>query len=152
MSDIIGFHLVETNLTLKKKKVVRSWVEKVIAAHHHYPGQLDFIFCSDNYLSSINKTYLNHDEFTDIITFNYNIGQQISGDIFISVERVAENAADLSIPFEKELARVMIHGVLHLLGYKDKTTAEMKAMRTAEDTYLSWLPEPLVVSRETTSS
>lgn len=149
MKSPIGFHSISGNFELKKKAVVRSWLEKVMSAHHHYPGHLDFIYCSDNYLLEINKEYLSHDDYTDIITFNYNIGQQISGDIFISTERVADNAVDLNIPFEKELARVMIHGVLHLLGYNDKSPEDQEKMRNAEDYYLQWLEAPLHVSSET---
>jgi probable rRNA maturation factor len=149
MKSPIGFHSVSGDFDLKKKAVVRSWLERVMSAHHYYPGQVDFIYCSDNYLLEINKEYLSHDDFTDIITFNYNIGQQISGDIFISVDRVTENAADLNLPFEKELARVMIHGVLHLLGYNDKSPEEQEKMRTAEDYYMQWLESPLHVSRGT---
>ncbi len=103
-------------------------------------GDLNYIFCSDNYLNTINKKYLNHEDFTDIITFNYNHDDKISGDIFISVERVKENALTEGVDFETELKRVMIHGVLHLCGYNDKTDQEKNTMRAKEDYYLNLHP------------
>lgn len=100
-------------------------------------GDISVIFCSDNYLLEMNREYLNHDYFTDIITFDYVEDDVISGDLFISWERVADNAQQLNVPFEQELYRVVLHGVLHLVGYKDKTKEEQKLMREKEDYYLT---------------
>lgn len=103
-------------------------------------GDLNFIFCSDEYLLAINKTYLKHDYFTDIITFNYNEGDTVSGDIYISTDRIAENAKERNFPLELELRRVMIHGILHLLGYDDKDPASRAIMRAQEDFCLTLHP------------
>ena len=103
-------------------------------------GELNFIFCNDQYLLEINQQYLNHNTYTDIITFNHSDDKgTIEGDIFISLDRVAENSSTLDIPFELELHRVMIHGVLHLVGYSDKTTPQKNEMRKKEDESLSLL-------------
>ena len=99
-------------------------------------SRLHIIFCSDDYLLDINKKYLNHDYFTDIITFNYNENNTIIGDLFISVDRVKENAKELKVDFNNELFRVIIHGVLHLCGYNDKTQDQLKEIRTKEDEFL----------------
>ncbi len=99
-------------------------------------GELNLVFCSDDYLLEINKKHLNHDYYTDIITFDYSIGNKISGDLLISVDRVKENAKNFSVSFSQELNRVVIHGVLHLCGYKDKTEDEKKQMRNLENKYL----------------
>lgn len=102
-------------------------------------GFLNIIFCSDEYLLDINKQYLDHDYYTDIITFQYDETDNVSSDIFISLDRVAENASDLSVPFENEFYRIIIHGVLHLSGYKDKEEADKLIMTQKEDKYLSYL-------------
>lgn len=107
-----------------------------------YVGSINFIFCSDIYLLQINQQYLNHDNYTDIITFdNSELQLEISGDIFISIERVYENSKKFSGSFLSELYRVMIHGILHLIGYKDKSNKDKDAMRRKEDYYLSLLPD-----------
>lgn len=100
-------------------------------------GDLTFILCSDKYLLKINIEYLQHDYFTDIITFNYVDGKLISGDLFISIERVKENSEEFNTSLYKELYRVIFHGVLHLIGYNDKTVDEKNVMREKEDLYLS---------------
>ena len=100
-------------------------------------GELSIIFCSDEYLIDINKRHLNHDYYTDIITFNYNIEKNLNGDLFISVDRVKDNASAFNENFNMELFRVIIHGVLHLCGFNDKTTKEQKEMRQKENHYLS---------------
>lgn len=117
---------------LKKRKTT-NWIKQIIRLHNSIVGDISFIFCSDSYLLSVNKQYLNHDYYTDIITFDYVDNRVISGDIFISVERVAENAASFNTDLDNEMSRVIIHGVLHLLGFKDKTDQESKAMREKED-------------------
>ena len=109
------------------------WINSLISSHSKIEGEITYIFCSDNYLLSINKEHLNHDTFTDIITFDYSQSGIISGDIFISIERVIENAKLFSQEFSQELKRVMAHGVLHLIGFKDKTEEEKKDMREAEE-------------------
>ena len=115
-----------------------SWIERVAAVHEYRLVQLTYIFCSDNYLHQLNVEYLNHDTLTDVITFdNSDDADIIEGDVFISVERVQENATELGISFRDELHRVMIHGVLHLLGYHDKDLLSQTAMRAKEDHYLS---------------
>ena len=110
-----------------------TWINSLISSHSKIEGEITYIFCSDNYLLSINKEHLNHDTFTDIITFDYSQSGIISGDIFISIERVIENAKQFSQEFSQELKRVMAHGVLHLIGFKDKTEEEKKDMRGAEE-------------------
>ena len=114
------------------------WIERVAAVHEHRIVQLTYIFCSDNYLHRMNVEYLNHDTLTDVITFdNSDDADILEGDIFISVERVRDNAKDLGVSFRDELHRVMIHGVLHLLGYHDKDLLSQTAMRKKENYCLS---------------
>jgi len=115
-----------------------EWIERVAAVHEHRIVQLTYIFCSDEYLHRLNVEYLDHDTLTDVITFdNSDDADLLEGDVFISVERVRENAQDLGISFRDELHRVMIHGVLHLLGYHDKDLLSQTAMRAKEDHCLS---------------
>jgi len=136
----IDFITEKIKFTLKGKARVKNWVKEVIQKEKQIPGTICCIFCSDNYLLQVNKKYLDHDFYTDIITFDYTEKQGkkkvISGDLLISVDRVKENARGLDITFEEELRRVMIHGILHLLGYKDKTAAHQKEMRKKENLYL----------------
>jgi probable rRNA maturation factor len=122
--------------TLKNKTLLKQWIKDVIAKKKRKAGEITFVFCNDDYLLNINKQYLNHDTFTDIITFDYSKGDSklsISGDIFISIGRVEENALKYSKTFENELHRVIIHGVLHLLGYTDKTKATKEEMTKQEN-------------------
>ncbi len=115
-----------------------GWIERVAAVHEHRIVQLTYIFCSDDYLHQLNVEYLDHDTLTDVITFdNSDDADIIEGDVFISVERVRDNAQDLGVSFRDELHRVMIHGVLHLLGYHDKDLLSQTAMRAKEDHCLS---------------
>ncbi len=117
-----------------------AWIREVIQAEKCSLNQLNFIFCDDAYLLEINQEYLQHDTYTDIITFdNSEDGLALEGDIFISLERVKENALQLQESYKKELHRVIIHGVLHLMGYSDKTPTEQQEMRLKEDTYLQML-------------
>jgi probable rRNA maturation factor len=118
---------------------LRQWISKVIESEGKTPGPVSFIFCSDEFLLKMNIEHLQHDYYTDIITFDYCEGKVVSGDLFISVDRVRDNASEMDIPFEVELHRVMVHGVLHLLGYGDKTETEEKAMRIREDRHLAKL-------------
>ena len=134
----INFETEDIHFELTNYQQVSEWIKQVIHNHNFELDELTYIFCSDEYLHKINVEYLDHDTYTDIITFdNADEDGTIEGDIFVSVERVKENAEELKIPFEDELHRVLIHGVLHLLGHND-TTPELKAaMRKQEDKYLS---------------
>ena len=114
-----------------------EWIKKLILNEEKKVGNINYIFCDDEYLLKVNQDFLNHDYYTDIITFDYVKGKTISGDIFISLPRISENASPLSSGFEKELLRVLAHGVLHLCGYKDKSDEEQKTMRAKEDFYIS---------------
>ncbi len=115
------------------KEKFRKWIASVIESYGKTAGELAFIFVSDDYLYKMNKDYLNHDYYTDVITFDYSKDNVVSGDIFISVDRVKENAEKYGVTFPNELARVMIHGVLHLIGFKDATEEEKAEMREQED-------------------
>jgi len=110
-----------------------SWIEKICSNEGKIVGDLSLVFCSDNYLLEINQQHLNHDFFTDIVTFDYCVDDLISGDLFISVDRVFENSAIYDVSFFHELHRVIIHGVLHLCGYKDKSEGDELIMRKKED-------------------
>ena len=114
-----------------------EWIKKLILNEEKKVGNINYIFCDDEYLLKVNQDFLNHDYYTDIITFDYVKGKTISGDIFISLPRISENASTLSSSFEKELLRVLAHGVLHLCGYKDKSDEEEKEMRAKEDFYIN---------------
>lgn len=116
-----------------------NWISKVCLSENHQLGDISIIFCSDEYLLEMNRTHLDHDYYTDIITFDYTDNQIVSGDLFISVDRVRENASYFNVSFLHELHRVMIHGVLHLCGYKDKSDDEEKLMRSKENNALSMI-------------
>lgn len=123
----------ESDFTLDNEEIYASWIETIIKSENKNLGEISYIFCDDDYLHNINMQYLNHDTLTDIISFDYSEGDVISGDIFISVERVQDNANDFKVTFEEELKRVLAHGVLHYCGYKDKTDSEALVMRTKEE-------------------
>jgi probable rRNA maturation factor len=114
----------------------KKWLEDLILSEGKKPGEINYIFCDDEYLLKINQDYLQHDYYTDIITFDYVKGKTISGEIFVSLQRISDNASTLSRDYEEELRRVLAHGILHLAGYKDKTEEEEKEMRRMEDLYL----------------
>ena len=116
---------------------ISDWIQFVLDQEEKELGELNYIFCDDDYLHEINVNKLKHNTLTDIISFDYSLGNVISGDIFISYERVEENAALMAVSLKDELHRVMIHGVLHYCGYKDKEEDEIKEMRSKEDYYLS---------------
>ena len=119
-------------------KSTRSWLIEVASCENRTIGSLNYIFCSDAYLLKINREYLGHDTLTDIITFdNSESGEMVEGDVYISVDRVRENAAEFKVAFSKEMARVMVHGLLHLLGFKDKSIHQKRLMRKKESLYLS---------------
>lgn len=127
----------ETEFKLGDEKQFQSWISNAIEEENCNEGELNYIFCDDEYLHKINVEYLNHDTLTDIISFDYSVGKELHGDVFISIERVADNAKDFEVSFQKELQRVMIHGVLHYCGYKDKTEEEKQVMRSKEELYMS---------------
>lgn len=123
----------ETDFELLNETQFSNWISAVIKSENKTEGEINYIFCDDNYLIEINQQYLNHDTLTDIISFDYSVGNELNGDIFISIERVLDNARDFNTNFENELKRVMSHGILHYCGYKDKTEADEKLMRNKED-------------------
>ena len=123
----------ETSFTLKNQNKLVKWIGDVVSSEGFQVAEINYIFCDDSYLNKINQEFLNHDTFTDIISFDYTLGKEVGGDIFISIERVLENAEKFNEVFENELHRVMIHGILHFIGYKDKTKKDKTLMRTKED-------------------
>ena len=133
----ISFSSQDIAFELKEKRKIKQWITSVINSCGKKVGEIGFLFCNDSYLIEVNRTYLNHDTFTDIITFDYVEGNIISGDILISVERVLENAKTFNTSFETELHRVIIHGILHLLGQEDKSDDEAAQMRKKEDDALA---------------
>ncbi|MDB5019096.1 MAG: rRNA maturation RNase YbeY [Pedobacter sp.] len=136
----IHFFTEDISFTLKHKTIIKNWLKEAVAAEGYVLAELNFIFCSDEYLLGMNQQYLNHDTYTDVITFdNSEAPKTIVGDIFISVDRIKENAGQFSRDFIDEMCRVMVHGTLHLLGYKDKTKAAKLLMTEKEDLYLSKL-------------
>lgn len=136
----INYFSQDVSFKLPSVRKTSTWIKSAVRAENSEILQLNYIFCSDDYLSQINLEYLNHKTLTDIITFDSRDSDgPLEGDIFISIDRVQENAAKLNTPFTIELHRVIIHGVLHLLGYSDKTPSKKKEMREKEDAYLSLL-------------
>ncbi|WP_417558395.1 rRNA maturation RNase YbeY [Mesoflavibacter zeaxanthinifaciens] len=131
----------ETDFKLLDEVKISNWITKIIAHHNCKQDEISYVFCDDEYLHRLNVQYLNHDTLTDIISFDYSIGKTISGDIFISVERVEDNAKDFDVDFNTELHRVIIHGILHYCGFKDKTEDDAKLMRAKEDEALLILKE-----------
>ncbi|MFM9824902.1 rRNA maturation RNase YbeY [Flavobacterium sp.] len=123
----------ETDFKLASEDLISSWINQVIVSENKKEGEINFVFCDDVYLHKINLEHLGHDTLTDIISFDYCMGNEIHGDIFISVERVADNAKDYNVTFEEELQRVLIHGILHYCGYKDKSQKDELLMRNKED-------------------
>ena len=136
--DKVIYNVEDIDFQLVNQNLLSSWIEKTIESEGATLGAVSYIFCSDDYLHQMNVEYLNHDTLTDVITFPYN-DNPIEGDIFISIDRVKDNAQDLAVAFDDELHRVMIHGVLHLCGYSDKTDEQKAEMRQKEDEYLKKL-------------
>jgi rRNA maturation RNase YbeY len=133
---MIDFNYLD-KFQLPNEQEVRAWLEFVLDQEDRELGEVSYIFCDDEYLYDINVKHLNHNTLTDIISFDYSLGKVVSGDIYISVERVDENARDRGIEFDDELHRIIVHGMLHYIGYKDKSESQRKAMRKKEDYYLS---------------
>ena len=129
----------ETEFDLKNQSNLKEWIENVITGEGFDVGEISYVFCDDDFLLQLNVEFLAHNTLTDILSFDYRVGKQINGEIYISVERVADNANDFNSSFENELHRVMIHGILHFCGYKDKTDAEESNMRKKEDECLALL-------------
>ena len=123
----------ETGFEIENEAAYESWISLIIESEDKKEGDINYIFCDDEYLLEINQKYLDHDTLTDIISFDYSVGNELHGDIFISIERVKENAAEFGVSFESELNRVMAHGVLHYCGYKDKSEADEIVMRNKEE-------------------
>ncbi len=123
----------ELDFTLEQEDIYASWIENIIESENKILGEISYIFCDDDFLHTINMQYLNHDTLTDIISFDYTEGDVISGDIFISVERVEDNANDFNVSFDEELKRVLAHGILHYCGYKDKSDSDALLMRAKEE-------------------
>lgn len=127
----------ETEFKLFAKANIANWISKSIVNEAFKEGDINFIFCDDNYLLDMNVKYLKHKTLTDIISFDYSLGKIVSGDIFISIDRIRDNALKYEVKFDDELKRVIIHGILHFCGYNDKTKEDKRLMRKKEDYYLS---------------
>jgi rRNA maturation RNase YbeY len=138
---MISFQNQSISFRLKDKTRLKAWIKTVTEKEKHRLGDINYIFCSDDELLEINIQHLNHNTYTDIITFDYTEGDKISSDIFISIDRVEENAKKFKVSFEEELHRVMIHGILHLCGYKDKSKADAELMRKKENGALKLFKE-----------
>ena len=123
----------ETDFELENESHYEDWISRIIQSEGFDEGEINYIFCDDEYLHKINVEYLDHDTLTDIISFDYTVGNLIQGDIFVSIDRVQDNASDFNVSFEEELKRVLSHGVLHYCGYKDKSPKDEALMRSKED-------------------
>ena len=129
----------ETEFSIYNETEITDWITNVISEENFILDEINYTFCNDDQMLKLNVEYLNHDTLTDIISFDNSIGKIIQGDIFISIERVVDNAKDFKVSLEEELHRVMVHGVLHYCGYKDKSESESKLMRQKEDYYIKQL-------------
>ena len=126
----------ETSFQLNTESILEKWIQNVVELHGFELGEINYIFCDDAYLHKLNIEFLQHDTLTDVISFDNTLGKLINGDIYISIERVEDNAKDFKVSFDEELHRVMIHGVLHYTGLKDKTNNEKQIMRQSENSAL----------------
>ena len=129
----------ENDFKLNNEVQLSTWISSVIVTEGCKEDEINYVFCDDAYLHKLNLEFLKHDTLTDIISFDYSVGKTLQGDIFISTERVADNAKDFKVDFNEELHRVIVHGVLHYCGYKDKTKSDTKLMRDKENFYLKQL-------------
>lgn len=135
----ITFSCEDIKFNLKEKLKVKRWITNIIKSDGKRVGDIGYLFCSDEYLIQVNREYLDHDTYTDIITFDYVEGNLVSGDILISIDRIVENSQKFDVSFDQELHRVIIHGILHLLGQADKSDTDAAVMRSKEDAALaSW--------------
>lgn len=140
MNSKINFFSEDVKFVLKNKKIIRDWLNSTIEEEQSTAENINYIFCSDKYLIEINLKYLKRETLTDVISFNFNeINEAIQGDIFLSIERIKENSLNLGLAFENEVFRIMIHGLLHLIGYEDTKPEEKALMTKKEDCYLSKL-------------
>lgn len=130
-------HFFYENIQEEIEENLKIWIEKIIISEEKKLGEINYIFCDDEYLLKINQDFLQHDYYTDIITFDSVKGKTISGEIFVSLQRIKDNASLISKNYDEEKKRVIAHGILHLCGYKDKTEEQQKEMRTKEDFYLN---------------
>ncbi len=135
---MIRYYCEDIKFLFKNKITNNRWLKMIAGSEIKTLGDISIIFCSDNYILDVNLRYLHHDYFTDVITFDYCEGDKLSGDLFISVDSVRENAIEFGTEFDEELHRVIVHGLLHLIGYDDHTPEEQKVMRAKEDYYLSF--------------
>ncbi|MBT8325612.1 MAG: rRNA maturation RNase YbeY [Winogradskyella sp.] len=135
---MINFNAV-TDFSLDNEEQLKNWLASVIKNEDYKEGEINVILCSDEYLLKLNQQFLDHDTYTDIISFDYRVGKELHGDIYISVDRVEENAKTYEVEFSHELSRVMVHGILHFCGYKDKSSKDQKVMRAKENHYLDLL-------------
>ena len=134
---MVSYFFEDTNFKFNRRRLTSQWLKFTAESEIKRIGQVNIIFCSDNYILDINQKYLQHDYFTDIITFDYCEGNTLSGDLFISVDTVRENAIFYGTEFDDELNRVIVHGLLHLIGYDDHSEEDQKTMRSKEDYYLA---------------
>ena len=134
---MISYYFQDTDFKVRDRRKTNEWLKLAAESEIRRIGNISIIFCSDNYVLDINQKYLQHDYFTDIITFDYCEGDRLSGDLFISVDSVRENSVEFGTEFKDELNRVIIHGLLHLVGYDDPTEKDIKLMRSKENYYLS---------------
>lgn len=134
---MISYYFQDTDFKFRDRRKTNEWLKLAAESEIRRIGNISIIFCSDNYVLDINQKYLQHDYFTDIITFDYCEGDRLSGDLFISVDSVRENSVEFGTEFKDELNRVIIHGLLHLVGYDDHTENDIKLMRSKENYYLS---------------
>jgi rRNA maturation RNase YbeY len=144
----VYIHEQQTRFHVEQKRIVKSWIKQIIDNHQKKTGDINIILCSDEELLKMNQEVLDHDTYTDIITFNYNHANIVSGDLFISIERIQENASKFAVSTEEELRRVMIHGVLHLIGFNDKKDNERLEMRRKENESLSLLEKMFHVKHD----
>jgi probable rRNA maturation factor len=133
----ISFHSEGVDTKTPSKRLLKAWIKEIVSNHDKKVGELAFVFCSDEKILEVNQNFLQHDYYTDIITFDYCEGEIVSGDIFISVERVEENATSHNVEYNSELLRVLAHGVLHLIGFQDKSPKKKKEMTENEDLCIS---------------
>ena len=134
---MVSYFFEDTNFKFNRRRLTSQWLKFTAESEIKRIGQVNIIFCSDNYILDINQKYLQHDYFTDIITFDYCEGKTLSGDLFISVDTVRENAIFYGTEFDDELNRVIVHGLLHLIGYDDHSEEDQRTMRSKEDYYLA---------------
>lgn len=136
---MINYHCEEVEMPAINQRITSEWIKEVAATYQKRVGEINYIFCSDNKILEVNRTYLQHDYYTDIITFDYCAGNRIAGDLFISLETIATNAEAFNQPYERETYRVIIHGILHLCGIDDKGPGEREVMEAAENNALEML-------------